>query len=372
MTLDRFIQQALEAAYLKGRFRMTQEEIRRQLDCSQGHVSKLLKYAEDERWLVTDFVPPSNIDLEGIEARFQNQPLRAALAKLRTKTGVNVARITVFKLDRGLIDARLSQFGMLAAGRLYELISRAHVVGVTFGMTVAHIIEGLASFARPRPLHPTFIPLCGELTAELHERSSSTRMADRLRDIVTNGTGERVSLNGVHAFLSHRFTGKRRAEVEAEFIRTQGHQRIFGGGASPLIDSVDTVFTSFGRDGQPIGTSLSEFLEKANVSIENVTTLAGSDLGGVLVPRPRLTPKQDAAFQQLNSIYTCTRLHHLENIAVRSRQTGAPGIVVLGIGKEKRSALANLLAYGLANELIIDAELAGALELQDYPQEDRN
>src|SRR5262249_441522 len=95
---------------------------------------------------------------------------------------------------------------------------------------------------------------------------------------------------------------------------------------------------------------------------ERLRSLVVGDLGSVLIPVPGR--KQDQEVKELNELRNGIQLKHLEAIAERAaRSQSSPGVVVVAIGKNKARVLCELVHRGLINELIIDQDLAKALEV---------
>jgi DNA-binding transcriptional regulator LsrR (DeoR family) len=90
--------------------------------------------------------------------------------------------------------------------------------------------------------------------------------------------------------------------------------------------------------------------------------LVVGDLGGILFPRPDLDARGREEVARLNAMWTGAKLRHVERIARDAARSTRPGVIVVAMGAEDRAAiLAEVIRYGLVNELIIDRSLSEAL-----------
>jgi DNA-binding transcriptional regulator LsrR (DeoR family) len=370
--------QAQEAAYLYARHHFSQLQISEILECSQSHVSRLLKIAEERAWLQIDpaFVP-KGIDKdrqEEIRRRMEPKILANKLKDIQPANKVRVRNVRVFNTGTGSIDSRLSAFGRAAAGRVEELLANSSVVGVSFGETLHRVVEGL-EWLRVRPRTEKrlkIVPVAGEVVSYVRIGSSSTWLSHLLRSILNDGPTEEFSLAGVPAFVPRRFEGSK-AQVLWEFIESiDSYVKVFRG-SRPVIGQIDTLLTSIGQDGKPLALARQDLqnalLDPRGIGlVEEVQSLVVGDVGAVMLPRENLTASRAEDFQKLTEMWTGMTLGHLESIATRAddrrtrEEDQAPGVVVLAIGANKALVLTEALRRGLVNELIIDEELARELD----------
>lgn len=366
--------QAQKAAYLKAQHSMSQEEIGGVLGgISQAHVSRLLSRAEDLGCLVTklSFVEQgiSEETLQEIYQLLEPPALTEAISKIGQQSSRCVPRARVF--DSGTssptaeaAEIRRKRFGRSAAGRLAELIQQSEVIGVAWGRTVSNIIDGLVGkHLVSREQHPIqFVPTCAELLGLAMPEYSSTRLADRLIDLVNNGKGDRLSLSGVPAYIPRRYKKEQAAAVRQYVYDISSYQRIFRG-KIPLAAKIDTLITSIGSPAFAVGGSITELLSAAGIKAEKLQSLIIGDMGGVLIRKPSLDRSERRLINELNMMWTGLHYEHLENIARESEQNQRKsGNIVVAIGREKAPALIEIIRLGLVNELLIDQDLAMALE----------
>lgn len=204
--------------------------------------------------------------------------------------------------------------------------------------------------------------MCAEPTSPT--RFSSSLLADRLVDVVNEGRGERWSL-GVPEFISRIFKGHDADVIRRHHLHaSDSYRRIFGP-EDPLIERVDSVLTSIGFAERPLGQRNKGLLKAGEVTADELRKLVVGDIGGVLIPRPGLKAGDRQTVDQLNAMWTGMTLDHIRRIARDAASSShRPGIIVVSIGRQKAEILAEIIRSGLVNELIIDEDLAGALDLR--------
>lgn len=367
---------AQQAAYLRAQHNYSQEEIGRILGgVSQSHVSRLLAHAAEAGWLVTEMrfddrsVSPEV--MRELREMLEPRKLAAILERIRTVTGRIVPNVRVFDSGSdsgtaGAFEIRLRRFGRRAAGRLEELLRHSTTVAVTWGRTVSSLIDGLAAqnrtFRPDRP--PSFVPVTAELVTLAAPEYSSSLLAARLDTLVNGGQGERLRMAGVPAFIPKRYDTAKTRAIREYILDTASYRRIFAGEA-PLVNLLDMVLTSAGSAVRPLGGAMDEILSAAEISETDLTRLIIGDVGGVLIPKPALSADDNRLVAELNAMWTGITRAHLSRLALRS---GAPagsagGVVVAAIGRERAEIVAGLINLEMVNELIIDWDLAEALEV---------
>ncbi len=65
---------------------------------------------------------------------------------------------------------------------------------------------------------------------------------------------------------------------------------------------------------------------------------------------------------ELNAMWTGITKEHLSRIAIRSAGVGGAGVVVAAMGRERAAIIGEMIRLEMVNELIIDWDLANALE----------
>ena len=367
--------QAQKAAYLRARHNMSQEEIGTTLGgVSQPYVSRLLRRAEEMGWLVTQLhfvdrdIPEET--LAEIYRLLEPRSLMEVLWTLGERTGRCIPNIRVF--DSGsdsvtpqALEQRRQRFARSAAGSLNELIRAAQIVGVTWGRTVSELIEHLSGLHRGLSNQRTvqFVPVCAELVGLAMRGYSSSRLADRLNDIVNEGAGDHLSLAGVPAYIPRRYD-RGKTEVLWEYVCDIGsYQKIFKQNM-PLVAQMDALLTSVGSSDKPVGGSVAELVEAGEIDAKKLRSLVIGDIGGVLIPQPSLSNGDKRLIRELNEMWTGINLEHLQQTAFNaSRNTKMPGNIVVALGRDKTPVLCEVIRMGLVNELMVDGDLAQSLEV---------
>ena len=365
---------AQQAAYLRGQHNLPQEEIGRILGgISQPHVSRLLAHAEKLGCLVTEvrFVADGIADerLQEIKRLIEPHRLSTALADMARREGLVVPRISVFSSGSEAdsveaLAARRRRFGKAAAGRLEELLSHTSSVGVAWGSTVAAITEGLDtlnSSARNRR-KVRFVPVCAELVGLATPEYSSSRLATRLHQIVNCEGGNQLSLAGVPAYIPRRYTKKAAATIREFVAGSASYQQIFSK-PQALIDNLDGLITSIGSLNYTINSNTNELLEAAGIDDDTLRSLVIGDMGGVLIAKQDLSKADAKVVAELNAMWTGINIGHIENIALRAaKNPRIPGNIVVAVGRQRAQVAFELIRRELVNELIVDRDLASALE----------
>lgn len=369
---------AQQAAYLRAQYKMSQEEIGQLLDgLSQSQVSRLLKRAEDlkcfEEHVTYRFHRTPDISDERMELIRAVMAPKHAIDRLRTlpsATAVHVRHLCVFDSGSDLdtpeaLQQRLRRFGRLAAGRIAELLPRAQRFGITWGETVGRTVEGLAALRPPQSTTPIqFVPVCAEPLEPHTTEFASSRLADRLNTIINDGRGERFSLSGVPAFIPRRFQQQQAMTIRAFLEASASYRRIFRD-KDPLVDHIDALLSSIGPNTRAVGFCRQELLQAGKITEQQLQAIVAGDLGGILIakpPVPRARRSQEKLVSALNKMWTGMRLDQIARIAKQAaRNPQHPGVIVVALGRNKATALAEILRCGLVNELIIDKDLLDVL-----------
>ena len=83
---------------------------------------------------------------------------------------------------------------------------------------------------------------------------SSSRIADRLDEVINGRRGEQFSLTGIHAFIP-----KRLKDTLWEWLRDLDSYKMIIGGSSPMIETIDSLITSIGSSERPFGRTIELF-----------------------------------------------------------------------------------------------------------------
>ncbi|HEX4589308.1 MAG TPA: sugar-binding domain-containing protein, partial [Gemmataceae bacterium] len=265
-------------------------------------------------------------------------------------------------------DARLQQFGRLAAARLQELFPRMGVVGVAWGKTIARVVDGLRVLnphapRLPRPVR--FIPLTGEPLTYPDPETSSSTLAHRLGEMLSPGLHAFHSLAAVPAFIPAKFARKSQTTIREFIAEIAGYRLIFehtdsaGRPQEPLVDRLDSIITGVGTVSPGVsGRLLDDRVVAEGVTKEQLQDRVVGDIGGIFLPR---TPR-DPVVRGINERWTGVRLDHLRRCAQSAvHDRTRAGVIVLAIGSAKAQVMLDCVRAGLITELVIDHDLAQAL-----------
>ena len=364
---------AQQAAYLRARHNFSQEEIAKLLGgVSQSHVSRLLNHATEMGWLVTELrFNERNLSTEAmreIQHLLEPRRLVARFEDIRQRTGRMTPSVRVFDSGSesptsGAFDIRSRRFGRSAAGRLEELLRASNAVGVTWGRLVSSLIDGLVaanrSYRSGREI--IFAPVSAELITLAAPEYSSSLLAGRLNNLFNDGEGEKLRLGGVPAYIPRRYKAAKVQAIREYLLDAASYRRIFAG-ENPLINRLDTVITSVGSADRPLGGAMEEVLSAADITAAELKALIAGDVGGILIPKPDLSADAVLQVNELNAMWTGITKDHLSRIAIRSAGVGGAGIIVAAIGRERAGIVSEMIRLEMINELIIDWDLANALE----------
>jgi len=366
--------EAQAAAYLQSQGN-DQARIGAVLAVSQGEVSRLLAVARREGWLQTRCVLPDGAAAAVEQLVFAGRnELRDRLRREADRHGVAPIReLRIFHSggeQTGPQDwaARLGQFGRLAAARVQELIPRMQLCGVTWGKTIARVVDGLRLLNPQSPQKSQsvqFVPLTGEPLTYPDPETSSSTLAHRLSDMFTNGQQPFHSLAGVPAFIPSKFPRAGQATIRNFISEIAGYRTVFarsnrnGERQEPLVDRLDCIITGVGTVSPGVsGRLLDDRVEAENVTKEQLQARVHGDIGGIFLPRN----VRDTVVRGINERWTGVLLEHLRQCAHAA--VGDPkraGVVVLAMGRAKADITLACIRAGLISELILDHDLAQEL-----------
>jgi DNA-binding transcriptional regulator LsrR (DeoR family) len=132
-----------------------------------------------------------------------------------------------------------------------------------------------------------------------------------------------------------------------------------------LVGLLDSLFTSVGFAERPLGHRNKSLLAAGDITADELRALVVGDIGGVLIERPGLDKNGRKQVAELNAMWTGITLKDIIRIAKAGQASDRPGVIIVSIGLEKAEILAEIIRRGLVNELIIDEDLAFALNLRE-------
>jgi DNA-binding transcriptional regulator LsrR (DeoR family) len=389
--MDKDLLQIRRCAYLRAEFGLTEQAIADVLggEVYKHNVNRWLRDARQQKLLVErtvlKFVPRG---LTGEEMKAVTEirtwhELGERLRGLKTTTGVPIRSVRIFPSGEGSIDVRLKRFSIPAAACVAAAIARSETFAVAWGFTLSNVIDALEGMDIELPgKNVEFTPVCGDELEQRSHRTSSSVLAERLDELVNHRQKNRpddyaptLSLQGVPAFTPHWFADDVKfreylhdfPDFHAIFGLTErdrrlGTQSLTSG--NPIVDRVDTLLTSIGSRNKPVGRFYERLKKHGRIEAEELSRIVAGDVGGVLIPSPDCDADGLQRVAHLNEIWTGLQPDHLTNIARGANAHGRPGVVIVSVGDQdgaRATTLAAIVRAGLANELIIDRQLADAL-----------
>jgi DNA-binding transcriptional regulator LsrR (DeoR family) len=273
-----------------------------------------------------------------------------------------------------MLGRRLWHFAPGAGRELLEWLEHSNLVGVAWGGTLSAVIERMEERApRPAESRAQVIPTSGEPLGSNAGEDSSSRLAARLALALNGVPGDPLSLAGMPALIPREFQNERDeiGVIRRLLDHAPAYQKIFGSsraaraGTPPLIDRLDALVTSVGWSRSDLAET--ELREIGKLTNKQRALMLG-DIGGALVPQPKLTASERLEFEQISALSTGLKLTHCERLAGVARESAArhhrhptAGVIVIAIGKNKARLIHEVIRLGLVNRLICDDELARSL-----------
>lgn len=367
----------LRVAYLKAKG-WQQNQIAAELNIPEVQVSRVLKAAKANGFLEAnprfDEKKCTPKELAELKLGDRLEGLLPGLQKVAAGNGIDistsVSRIHVMPhsasgVSPADIRQRLALFAAFSAPDLIQRLGVSKLCGVTWGFTVASVVEALEAYdcsvLKPHNKR-TFIATCGEPYSMEPESSSSSRIVLKLNRLQEGNTRTAFTLTGVPAFIPPEFD----YDAILPFIhRHTAFGMIFGSSAlkrrRAKINKLDTVITSVGAIAKPTSTFHDELVRKSGLNADELKELTFGDIGGVSMERGGLDEEDQVQFRKISKMWIGITLHDLRKVVERAAEKKKPGVVVLTIGKHKARVVYEAVRRGLVSELFIDQDLAFAL-----------
>ncbi len=368
-----FDEQAQCAAFLRATFNMSQAEIGLVLGgLSQPQVSRLLSHAEKNKYLVVEyrfavekFSEERLCELQNLLAPSQ---LMSGLDEFCNLNNVPTPRVRVFDSGTGTTEAALAQrrtkFGRLASGRVIELIEKSDTVGIAWGRTIKSVVSGIGISRRPisKSEYKEFVAVCAELLSIAQRGYSSSRIAELLDETYNVNRINSPQLTGFPAYVPQRYDEETQKSIWRYISETPAYYRTFSG-PDPLVDKIDLLITSVGSSDSLVLGMFDELVPTGNTSPHDLRKLIAGDLCGLIIPRPELSESKLSLIDKINEAWTGIKMDQVKSIVRRAVQNPElPGVVVMALQKERGDAIIEVVRNGLANELIIDQDLASYVQ----------
>jgi DNA-binding transcriptional regulator LsrR (DeoR family) len=129
-----------------------------------------------------------------------------------------------------------------------------------------------------------------------------------------------------------------------------------------LINKIDMLLTSVGPPDRPLGWLGDDLLRAVGLKRAQVAQLVEGDISGVLLPRQGRDIKLDGHLEKIRGAWTGITMDDLKRCHERAQRNGMPGVVVIALGKNKATAVAEVIRLGICDHLFIDRELSENLK----------
>lgn len=293
--------------------------------------------------------------LKGLQTNAQREHRRIALTQVKVLSTVSYETTSDAWADR------LSDFGRQALPYFHDVLLKAKVCALGWGGTVGAIISAAEQegFSESLP-HPTLAATCGELFDYLDFGNASSSLVERLHLLLGGKKSAAYTFRGVPAMLND-------AALRNFYLQKHpGYRAVFGpGGFDDRFDAISTSVGTFEQQG--VHAFKRALIAEWGATEDSLKEISWGDLGGVLVPRKKLTVEGKKEFERISSLWTGITLEHYRKTATRaaglatSQAKEIPGVVVFAIGNNKAEIVHEIVKAGLVNRIVIDLDLAKAL-----------
>jgi DNA-binding transcriptional regulator LsrR (DeoR family) len=377
--LDTF--QIAGVAYLKAKG-VKNRDIATRLSLSESMVSRLLA-PDGEANKFLRIPPPVFVEeaLDPIElARVRqlqgDDSLSRALSDQLTSIS-NGIQVSVHVIDSTLESKYEHYFYDRAAVVVWDHLSRgAGTIGVSWGRKIENLIEA----AKRRNLgsrfkadqQPKIIPLAGESLGSTHPTSvSSSSLAQALRDLLTPGSEDHLSLTIVPSLIPGTFSDGKLNAIKELLSHSIAYREIFDDDEAGLADSLDVVLTSCSRDNKPFGFGGTRDYDWKDLELGRFKELLIGDMGGVpLFREPRAGEELQRQQKDLLNRWTGVKAKHIRNCAKRANANplGPAGVILITMGAERVATVVEAVRQGFVNVLICCDSIAPAIQNILRPQ----
>jgi DNA-binding transcriptional regulator LsrR (DeoR family) len=305
--------------------------------------------------------------LEGLKSNAQK------LSRTLTLIEVEVFPTVSYETTPEAWSDRLLDFGCRASPHLHGVLLKSGVCAMGWGGTLGAIVSAARrdGFGE-KPPHPALAATCGELFDHLGFNNASSSLVERLHLLLNGKKPNAHTFRGVPALLDN-------PTLRDFYLRKHpGYRAVMSsGGFAERFDAILTSVGTFEQEG--VHAFKRALITEWNATEESLKKISWGDLGGVLVPRHKLTLDDQKEFDRIASLWTGITLEHYRETARRaaklatSQTQAIPGVVIYAIGANKAEIVheivlaepqkrqsANEMA-GLVNRIVIDMDCAQAL-----------
>jgi hypothetical protein len=128
-----------------------------------------------------------------------------------------------------------------------------------------------------------------------------------------------------------------------------------------LVDHLDGILTSAGSKDQPGRFWSGEFFRQGDIDLARLHRGALGDLGGAFVVNSKARKADRDYVARVNEQWTGIKENHFRRCALRAREHGLPGVVLLAVGAVRADVVRECVKLGLATRLVLCSECASKL-----------
>jgi hypothetical protein len=362
---------------------LSQSEIAKRLDMSQGQVSKLIQRAYLAGWFIqskpkfnSERLAPGEIDdLRKMcyprwdELKDVLKPKKNGEPRVRN---IRIIETGSRETEAKAYDRRLEQFGKRAAMRIVELLPRMQSVGISWGKTLRFICDNVVQTisegkSLPDPDKLRFFPVVGESLNRPNSDISASHLAARLHRAI-RAKDDPISFGAVAACIPAKY--KPHAKVIRDFFGSDaGFRRVFGAPTvdgrphGGLVSCADTLILGVGTASMRVSDPyLDDTISLANISRAELDSLSIGNISGYFLERNPLSDEPAERLKDIKNLWTCINDSDIKHCAQRAEDNrNLVGVVVVAIGEAKVEVIRECAHRGMINELIVDQDLADAL-----------
>jgi DNA-binding transcriptional regulator LsrR (DeoR family) len=350
---------------------LSASEIAKRLHLDTRTVKDRLRYGRDQHWWSVEMDRRLCPRQKLLASLYPLDDRSALCAQLRRQTRATALRkVLVFHNPSRQQDTetvqqwwarRIEMLGLAAGAYLASIFTSGKVtsIGVGWGETTSAVIDGIGLACDDRTVRAAdvhCVATFGELVGETRVQRdvSSSALTERL-SVSLNGNGDfSHTLRGVPAVIPFSVP-LHEVDVCRKMIQSYPNVAAILG-RSGLAEGLQGIVTSAGNREQDNKYWRRELL-RAGYSSDLLSTLDIIDIGGTLIEPKSLDKNSQPLFEEL-----FRRSIGLSEMHYRRLTKQFPGVVLCCLDRNKKDVVTSCLTHDLVTMLIIDSDLAAALE----------
>ena len=285
-------------------------------------------------------------------------------------------------------DEAVLSFGRNCAPHVQAQILKCAAVGVTWGRTLLGLVNGICSLPNKKKSSIKFFPLWGEdlglgvSDSRVNSRVfpdrtklSPSSLAYELNEAINQPDVRSLSLRAVPGFIPRSIPPEKMHDALGFLAEISAYRQIFGtvedsrarreNSLSNRADCIVTTFGGSGPEGRFWNDDFIEYgkLEEFDCGKDRLLEATIGDVGGILLAKEDSDSKGIVA--NVLKHFTGLKEEDLKACASRVATDATPGVIALGVGKERALSVCEAVKRGLVNQVFIDPSCAkGILKAQ--------